>query len=72
VTLLDDQGNVETPELPGGDEWCAAFTAELQAAVDGLDQGTVPEILSADLARAALDLCYAEAKSIETHLPVEL
>ncbi|MBD3675573.1 MAG: Gfo/Idh/MocA family oxidoreductase [Planctomycetaceae bacterium] len=72
VTLLDENGNVETPELPGGDEWCAAFTAELQAAVDGLEKGEVPEILSADLARAALDLCYAEAKSIETHQPVEL
>jgi len=72
VTLLDENGNVETPELPGGDEWCAAFTAELQAAVNGLEKGEIPAILSAGLARAALDLCYAEARSIETHQPVEL
>lgn len=72
VTLLDEQGNVGNPTLEGGDEWCAAFTAELQAAVDGLKEGTVPEILSAKLARDALDLCYAEAKSIQTHQPVEL
>jgi len=72
VTLMDESGSVETPSLAGGDEWCAAFTAELQAAVDGLEKGAVPEILSAKLARDALDLCYAEAKSIQTHQPVEV
>jgi len=72
VTLMDESGSVETPSLAGGDEWCAAFTAELQAAVDGLEKGAVPEILSAKLARDALDLCYAEARSIQTHQPVEV
>ncbi|HSG71182.1 MAG TPA: Gfo/Idh/MocA family oxidoreductase [Planctomycetaceae bacterium] len=72
LTLLDSTGAVIHPTLEGGGEWCAAFTAELQTAVDGLEQGKIPEILSADLACNALKLCYAEAKSIETGQPVEL
>lgn len=64
VTLIDGKGRVTQPKLKGGGEWCAAFTAELQAAVDGLKSGKEPELLSAKLARDALRICYAEAESI--------
>jgi len=57
---------VRTPKLKGGTEWCAAFTAELQAAVDGVASGETPTMLSGALARDALRLCYAEAKSISS------
>ena len=60
------------PELSGGDEWCSAFTAELQAAVDGLNSGEINPMLSGALARDALKLCYAEAKSISTGQIVEV
>lgn len=54
------------PRLKGGAEWCSAFTAELQAAVETVRTGQKPEILSGNLALDALKLCHAEAKSIET------
>jgi predicted dehydrogenase len=66
LTVLTDKGQAKTPKLKGGSEWYAAFTAELQAAVDGLTSGAEPAVLSAALARDALKLCHAEAKSIAT------
>ena len=73
LTLIQNDGEkVTTPSLSGGDEWCAAFTAELQAAVDGLKSGEINPMLSGSLARDALKLCYAEAKSISTGLIVEV
>ncbi len=55
---------VTTPELGGDTEWCAAFTAELQAAVDSLQTGYEPPVLSGKLALDALRVCFAEAASI--------
>lgn len=73
LTLIRSDGEkVTNPELPGGDEWCSAFTAELQAAVDGLNSGETNSMLSGALARDALKLCYAEAKSISTGQIVEV
>ena len=65
VTLIKNKGRkVTTPKLKGGSEWCSAFTAELQAAVDGIIAGKSPDMLSGAMARDALKLCHAEAKSI--------
>ncbi len=73
LTLIRSDGEkVTNPELSGGDEWCSAFTAELQAAVDGLNSGEINPMLSGTLARDALKLCYAEAKSISTGQIVEV
>jgi len=65
-------GKVTQPKLKGGAEWCSAFTAELQAAVDAVKTGEVPRLLSNELARDALKLCHAEAKSILTTKPVKI
>jgi predicted dehydrogenase len=72
LTLITEDGDVVQPELPGGGEWCAAFTAELQAAVDGMTSGSIPPVLTGTLARDALKLCYAEAESIarQTAVPI--
>ena len=65
LTLITNKGKkVRTPKLKGGTEWCSAFTAELQAAVNGIESGQTPDVLSGALARDALKLCYAEGKSI--------
>jgi predicted dehydrogenase len=65
LTLITNKGKkVTTPKLKGGSEWCSAFTAELQAAVNGVIAGEAPEMLSGEMARDALKLCYAEARSI--------
>lgn len=70
LTLITNDGKVAHPELEAG-EWCGAFTQELQAAVDVLS-GSKDEApaLSGGLARDALKLCYAEAKSIADGQPV--
>jgi len=70
LTLITNNGKAVAPKLKGGGEWCAAFTAELQAAVDACRQGMEASLLSGTLARDALKLCYAEAKSITSGKPV--
>lgn len=64
LTLITDRGKPRQPKLKGGNEWCAAFTSELQTAVDGVIAGKVPDLLSGELAWDALKICHAEAKSI--------
>ena len=53
-----------SPKLKGGTEWYSAFTAEIQTAVDAVKSGTPAPLLSGELARDALRICHAEAKSI--------
>lgn len=71
LTLIT-QGKVTQPKLKGGNEWCSAFTAELQAAVDSIRAGAAAPLLSGELARDALRICYAEAKSIATGKAVKV
>jgi predicted dehydrogenase len=72
LTLITNDGRVTVPPLKAGKEWCAAFNAELQTAVNAVRQGGGGQsrLLSGELARDALRLCYAEAKSITTGKPV--
>jgi predicted dehydrogenase len=70
LTVLTADGKVDQPQLPGGDDVTAAFTAELQTAVDGVRAGRAPELLSGKLARDALVLCYKECESVRTGEPV--
>jgi predicted dehydrogenase len=69
LTVIRQQGPIETPDPGGSGEWCAAFTEEIQAAIDGVRSGTVPKPLSGQLACDALKICYAEAESIRTGQP---
>ena len=64
LTLITNRGKPKIPKLKGGTEWCAAFTAELQDAVNAVKTGKEPVGLSGALARDALKLCHAEARSI--------
>lgn len=64
LTLITNDGSAARPELPGGTEWCAAFTAELQAAVNSIATGREAPELSGTLALNALRLCEAERQSI--------
>ena len=63
LRLITNDG-VQLPDLNADGEWCAAFTGELQTAVDSLASGKEPQVLSGGLARDALRVCFAEAKSI--------
>ncbi len=66
LTVLKADGTTEQPKLTGGDEATTAFTAELQAAVDGVKTGREPDLLSGQLARDALVLCHRECESVRT------
>lgn len=66
LTVLTADGQVEQPKLPGGDEATAAFTLEIQAAVDGITSGQEPDLLSGKLARDALVLCHRECDSVRS------
>src|SRR6516162_2237959 len=63
LTVLTQDGKVKQPKLKGSTEATAAFTAEIQAAVDGVQAGRAPDLLSAKLARDALVLCQREFQS---------
>jgi predicted dehydrogenase len=65
LTVLDAAGGSTQPALGGADP-VAAFTTELQAAVDGVAAGKEPDLLSGQLARDALVLCYRECESVRT------
>lgn len=64
LTLLTADGKTKQPKFKGSTEATAAFTLELQAAVDGVNTGHTPELLSARLARDALVLCQKECQSV--------
>lgn len=64
LTVYTTEGK-QVPQLPGGDE-LSAFSAELQAAVDGVAAGKEPDLLSGTLARSALVLCHKECESVRT------
>jgi predicted dehydrogenase len=70
LTVLTADGKLEQPALAGGGEATAAFTAELQAAVDGVAAGREPDLLRGQLARDALVLCHRECESVRTGQPV--
>jgi predicted dehydrogenase len=72
LTVLTADGKTEQPKLSGGDEATAAFTIELQAAVDGVTSGKEPDLLSGKLARDALVLCHKECESVKTGKAVAL
>ncbi len=65
LTLLPAKGQPKTVKLTAAGE-LSAFTAEIQTAVAGVGGGKVPPLLSAQLARDALALCFKEIQSVTT------
>ena len=70
LTVLTSEGKTDQPQLDGGGEATAAFTAELQAAVAGVRSGREPALLSGQVARNALLLCHKECESVLSGEPV--
>jgi predicted dehydrogenase len=66
LTVLTADGGKERPTFAGGDDPTTAFTAEIQAAVDGVQAGKEPDLLSGQLARDALVMCFREIESVKT------
>jgi predicted dehydrogenase len=66
LTLFAADGKSEIVALPGDGDPLAAFTNELQAAVDGARTAKMPDLLNGNLARDALVLCHREIESVTT------
>lgn len=66
LSVITNDGQMSHPELTGSGKWCGAFTDEIQVAVDSLDAKKSAGPLSGDTALAALKMCWAQAKSIES------
>jgi predicted dehydrogenase len=66
LTVLKADGTSETPTLAGGDDATAAFTVEIQAAVDSIQANRGHDYLSGKLARDALVLCHRECESVKS------
>lgn len=71
LTLIT-AGKAEPVALPGGGDPISAFTDELQAAVDGVRSGQMPDLLSGQLARDALVMCHNECASVLSGKPVRM
>lgn len=72
LSVITNDGKMTHPELGGTGKWCGAFTDELQVAVDAVSKKLSPGPLSGETALAALQLCWAEAASIESGAVVPL
>jgi predicted dehydrogenase len=70
LTVLHADGRTEQPKFEGGDDATAAFTAEIQAATEGVLNNRLPDLLSGKLARDALVLCHRECESVRTGMSV--
>jgi predicted dehydrogenase len=66
LTVFTPDGQSQQPALAGGGDSLAAFTTEIQAAVNGVTSGKEPDLLSGQLARDALVLCYRECESVKS------
>lgn len=66
LTLMTPDGKALHPPLKSSDDPTTAFTAELQCAVNAVTSGHEPGILSSQLARDALVMCYRECQSVRT------
>jgi predicted dehydrogenase len=70
LTVLHADGRTEQPKFESGGDDTAAFTSEIQAAVDGVVNGQLPDLLSGKLARDALVMCRSECESVRTGKPI--
>jgi predicted dehydrogenase len=66
LTVYREDGQSEQPKLAGGDDALGGFTAEIDAAAEGVRAGKAPDLLSGKLARDALVLCFKECASVRT------
>jgi predicted dehydrogenase len=64
LTVLTEDGKSKQPKFRVPTEATTAFTAEIQAAVEGVQSGREPDLLSGQLARDALVLCQKECQSV--------
>jgi predicted dehydrogenase len=69
--LLDSNGNVERPTLPGGDP-IDGFASELREVARSVTEGKSSEILGVILAQDAIRLCEKQSESLRNGAPVRI
>lgn len=69
--LLDSNGGVQHPELPGGDP-VDAFVSELREVTQAVSAGKASEILGAILAQDAIRLCEKQSESLHSGATVRI
>ena len=65
LMLLPEKGQPRPVKLKAAGEF-TSFTAEIQAAADAVMTGKEPPLLSGQLAREALSLCFKEIQSVKS------
>ena len=69
--LLDSNGQVAHPKLPGGDP-IDSFVNELREVTRSVSEGKASEILGAILAQDAIRLCEKQTESLVSGEPVKI
>lgn len=72
ITLIDKTDRIRTPKIHGGTEWYAAFQTELELAAKAVRTGQPCPELDGQIARDAIAISHAEAKSVATGKPVKV
>ncbi|MEE2752806.1 MAG: Gfo/Idh/MocA family oxidoreductase [Candidatus Latescibacterota bacterium] len=71
LCVLTHEGNIQSPNL-GSKDPVEAFVREIQAAVKGVNSGSVCSELSSEVARTALSLCFNEVKAVQASRSVNI
>lgn len=72
LTLFDNKGRVEHPELPAGGDDITAFAAEVSEVAKSIKSGKPSALLGGDLARDAIILCHCQTQSVKSGRPVKV
>ncbi len=72
LTQLNAVGTSEVVQLPVSGNPLEAFTIEIQTAVESIAEGKAHDLLSGQLARDALVMCFKEIESVKTQKVVAL
>jgi predicted dehydrogenase len=72
LTVYEKGGSTFQPDLSKFGDALAAFTREIQVAVEGVRTGQLPALLSGQLARDALVLCHKECESVRLQRAVAM
>ena len=65
LTLARNDGTMTQPDLGAPADWCAGFGLELETVCNAITTGESAGPLEVQTALDALEICYAEARSIE-------
>jgi len=71
LKILDDQGKVILPELPGGDD-ISGFVGEIEEVLRSIASNEASPILGGELARDAVILCERQTESVRGRRRIEV